>query len=602
MEDNNYKASKCIPKGTVIQEWKPYKIISIIEDKREEGFAELPGYAQCPVLNHSIEIRRTSQNLGSPELPRFVNRLFRDGSFEALCVLALFDELLCGKRIPMSGALERESHDGNRHMEDSSLLIESWPFVQNEVSWMQFLSLYHYIESSMHMLTIDHPLTHYAKHVLFQTEHFDEAVKICQRKKWIPKESENRLQVSQFLLDYVASLPPRIVGVLIGNPASNSTSVTLKQCSIPSAYLELTVDKLSDQMKCKMISMYDLQREEPITVSTRVNGLDPLQDQLDGKLQINSMEKALMAQRLAHNHFQNEKYREAMSMYKECYEFFSPKDETRAADLLHSMAAVRLSQLKFLQAQREWKKGSKYQHVNAGIALQLAKQTAYGYFENSRAGSKQIKVLQHEAIGSSRTLFITPRTVSPNMCRKLIAWAKDHASEQGGWTTSRHYAVPTNDIPLHVSKNLLNWFVGWFQETAIPLLQSQFRTKQTFFVHDAFLVRYSAGSSSEYLPLHYDESTHSLVLALNSEFDGGGTYFYNLDHTVVPGSGSLVSFRGNKLLHGGNVVTKGERFIIAAFLYVDDETTCEQKRSSSTSVQNTSKRSKPEEGFSFGFF
>jgi len=64
--------------------------------------------------------------------------------------------------------------------------------------------------------------------------------------------------------------------------------------------------------------------------------------------------------------------------------------------------------------------------------------------------------------------------------------------------------------------------------------------------------------------MHYDESMHSLVLTLNNDFEGGGTYFIDHDAVLNPKqAGSLVSFRGDRLKHGGEVVTKGIRYIMA---------------------------------------
>ena len=100
-----------------------------------------------------------------------------------------------------------------------------------------------------------------------------------------------------------------------------------------------------------------------------------------------------------------------------------------------------------------------------------------------------------------------------------------------------------------------------------------------------------------------------MVLALNDNFEGGGTYVYNLDKTVTPRQGSLVSFAGNRLLHGGNVVTKGVRYILAVFMYLDKDvdgwkgdqfnTSVSQRRSLHETFREA-KRQKTS-GFSFGF-
>ena len=88
-------------------------------------------------------------------------------------------------------------------------------------------------------------------------------------------------------------------------------------------------------------------------------------------------------------------------------------------------------------------------------------------------------------------------------------------------------------------------------------------------VHDAFLVRYTAGRQ-QHLPLHTDESQISLTIVLNDGFRGGGTYFADLRRAVSPSVGHVIAFEGHAL-HGGEPIVQGTRYIIAAFLHVVDE-------------------------------
>jgi len=88
-------------------------------------------------------------------------------------------------------------------------------------------------------------------------------------------------------------------------------------------------------------------------------------------------------------------------------------------------------------------------------------------------------------------------------------------------------------------------------------------------IHDAFVVRYTHGAQN-HLPLHQDESSHSVTMALNddSDYDGGGTYFEALGGAVRPPAGKALVFDG-QLVHGGDPITKGTRYIIAAFLFCE---------------------------------
>jgi 2OG-Fe(II) oxygenase superfamily len=67
-----------------------------------------------------------------------------------------------------------------------------------------------------------------------------------------------------------------------------------------------------------------------------------------------------------------------------------------------------------------------------------------------------------------------------------------------------------------------------------------------------------------------DESTHSLVIALNDNYDGGGTVFYDSNQTIRLQCGQVLCFRGDSVFHGGEAVTNGTRYIIAVFLYYDE--------------------------------
>jgi len=94
----------------------------------------------------------------------------------------------------------------------------------------------------------------------------------------------------------------------------------------------------------------------------------------------------------------------------------------------------------------------------------------------------------------------------------------------------------------------------------------------TVAIHDAFVVKYDTGvpvnptapealanseltssqtaapavPSQTYLPLHCDQSSHSITIALNAaeEYEGGGTYFPSLGAVMRPGIGSTKEFRG----------------------------------------------------------
>ena len=176
--------------------------------------------------------------------------------------------------------------------------------------------------------------------------------------------------------------------------------------------------------------------------------------------------------------------------------------------------------------------------------------------------------------------------VSVDQCNTILEWVTGAVSSSNSgetattgvvWTQQRHYAVPTQDIPVHkcgADSWLMTWFNAWMHQQVRPLLARLFETTCNYYVHDAFIVRYEATSPFSYLPIHVDESSHSLVLALNEhehDYQGGGTYFYHTNETVQLQTGELLSFRGDQFLHGGQAVTSGVRYILAIFLFHDDD-------------------------------
>ena len=171
-------------------------------------------------------------------------------------------------------------------------------------------------------------------------------------------------------------------------------------------------------------------------------------------------------------------------------------------------------------------------------------------------------------------LFVTKTPVlSKKKCDMILTRAENYHS---GWTTSRHYSVPTIDIPLHEIPSILSWFRDeFFTHDLLPLFQNQFNivSHNNLYVHDAFIVKYSCNGGQTYLPLHTDQSTLSFTINLNEDFEGGGTYFESLGRAVnsMTGCGHVTSFRGDCLVHGGDPIISGTRYILAGFCYIDNK-------------------------------
>jgi hypothetical protein len=133
---------------------------------------------------------------------------------------------------------------------------------------------------------------------------------------------------------------------------------------------------------------------------------------------------------------------------------------------------------------------------------------------------------------------------------------------------------------------VLDWFEHRLRTRLFPMLQSLYPEviphPDCLRCHDAFISRYDANGMAN-LEVHQDTTDFTFTISINpqSEYDGGGTIFPSLRHpdlrstnepfsnTVVnPDVGCIASFPG-RLMHGGNAITSGQRYIIPLFIYLD---------------------------------
>lgn len=182
----------------------------------------------------------------------------------------------------------------------------------------------------------------------------------------------------------------------------------------------------------------------------------------------------------------------------------------------------------------------------------------------------------------------------PDECAQVISLCEAHAAAQGGWSTQRHTTVPTTDLEVHAVPAVCALLTRVCATTIFPFLEAAYGTSMgattgRLRIWDAFVVRYDARAQRS-LPTHQDDSHLSLTIALNAkeEYDGGGTSFEApltraaADNGVLgddddqelalvrPEMGHVVAFPGS-LRHGGAPVTRGVRYIVAAFLWISGD-------------------------------
>ena len=82
------------------------------------------------------------------------------------------------------------------------------------------------------------------------------------------------------------------------------------------------------------------------------------------------------------------------------------------------------------------------------------------------------------------------------------------------------------------------------------LFQIKSNNTSSLHISDLFITRYDSNHSVEnLLGPHKDKTPFSFVIPINSDFEGGGTYFFETQELWRPPLGSALMFNG-QLLHG----------------------------------------------------
>jgi hypothetical protein len=425
------------------------------------------------------------------------------------------------------------------------------------------------VYKQIHVVSVQHPLHQYATSIIPSLRK-DEAESV--RELLGCKATQSVLGLIKQIQD--AHQPWRLAVILDPN-------VDLTHSCIPTAQLELVNNngQYTAQLKAvydTTVPAVDVSSGSDLAVDERESLMERVRGGSCGCLRCCyeadetfdlSIDDCLS---LGRHYMANENFTSARSMYQRAVDA-----DSNCCEAWHALGAIELSEGRFLEAQRVWRRSEDACSTDdvkrhPGLSLQREQLQCYRYLDKTESGVLPAHITWKKLFSNAFVASV----LDTEVCQQVIQWA-----HMGTWTKKRHYAVPTHDVAVHTVAPLLVWFNAWMKETICPLLAHQFDTTPHFYVHDAFCVRYQASETSNYLPLHEDESTHSLVLALNEEYEGGGTYFAGPDQLVKLRTGEVLTFGGRGMGHGGEVVTKGDRYILAVFMYYDaDNTTSDTTR------------------------
>mgnify|MGYP003631087740 FL=1 len=180
--------------------------------------------------------------------------------------------------------------------------------------------------------------------------------------------------------------------------------------------------------------------------------------------------------------------------------------------------------------------------------------------------SQNVDLVLDELGHQGHTSIFTLPLFNEDYCRQLI----DKCETYGRWGEREWAAYPTNDIWLedigmqeiyedavlrpHVYPVIAKaWSLGPPWETQTVEAQN-------------FVAKYDT-EGQFHLDLHHDDSLVTVVVSLNDEFEGGGTYFYRQKMLVTPKKGEAIFHPGNIThRHGARPVTKGARYSLVSFI------------------------------------
>ncbi|HIQ07338.1 MAG TPA: hypothetical protein EYH35_02655 [Thiotrichaceae bacterium] len=157
-------------------------------------------------------------------------------------------------------------------------------------------------------------------------------------------------------------------------------------------------------------------------------------------------------------------------------------------------------------------------------------------------------------------------------CEEVIIIAEHTAK----WDVKRHDFYPTTDVLL-ADIGLKEMYQKVLTEFCHPIARKEWLLEGERWINtitdESFMARYRA-EDQQFLSIHNDYSDYTFTVGLNTDFEGGGTWFLRQQVLGNPKGGYCTLFPGITHPHGGRPTTKGTRYIIVSFcrranLYLD---------------------------------
>jgi tetratricopeptide (TPR) repeat protein len=199
--------------------------------------------------------------------------------------------------------------------------------------------------------------------------------------------------------------------------------------------------------------------------------------------------------------------------------------------------------------------------------------------DEGSSGKHQFKEYKIDAPGSlpdfpdilSRRVYVTD-VFSPEECASVIDMANQHFLKTNGgqWKELKSGQYPVTGFWIKDVPAVYDWFVKTCARRLFPLLTQQFsdfcEDAARLCVDSAYLFRYTPETGRR-TDIHTDSGCLSFTIALNEDFEGGGTWIegIDVDNNILKMKAGQVTVRPGGLKHAGHAVEAGERYIIGGF-------------------------------------
>ena len=171
---------------------------------------------------------------------------------------------------------------------------------------------------------------------------------------------------------------------------------------------------------------------------------------------------------------------------------------------------------------------------------------------------------------------VIKKMISESLCKSIIQESEDYAKIHG-WTTTRHDNYPTTDNKITNHWNTYNYISNYVHRHVFTEIERLYNVNSyELGINELFVAKYQNKKSKQYkLDEHVDGSEFSFVIALNDSFEGGGTYFPELDKVIKLKTGDCLVFSGQNK-HAGVKTVSGTRYILTGFIHFKSDDYCDE--------------------------